>query len=279
MFAWISEFFSFAKNYIIFALLLALSLFLISTNNNSYTRGLQTVGLVTTAYLEAGVQDITGYFLLASRNKELLEENARLINMAAKSHQAMDENEQLRQMLDLKSRSSAPLIPGTVVGRTTDGGKYFLTLNIGSSDGVHIGDPVVNGSGLVGIVTDASGSFSLVRTLFDSDSRIAARLEKTSADGLIVAGGFGELKMNNVARRYHVVKGDFVLTSTLSSLVPPGIVIGVVSKVIEQPGDIFNKITVQPAVNLSSIFAAFVMQYTPPSGAARLEREALKKSK
>lgn len=279
MFAWISEFFGFAKNYIIFALLLALSLFLISTNNNSYTRGLQTVGLFTTAYLDAGVQDVTSYFLLASRNKELREENAQLINLAAKSHRAIDENEQLRQMLKLKSVSAAPLIPGTVVGRATDGGKYFLTLDIGSNDGVSIGDPVVNGSGLVGIVADVSGKFSLVRTLLDNDSRIAARLEKASADGLIVAGSLGELKMNNVPRRYHVVKGDVVLTSSLSSLVPPGIVIGVVSKVAVQPGEIFNKITVQPAVNLSSIFAAFVMQYTPPSGAARLEREALRKSR
>ncbi|MCL5268051.1 MAG: rod shape-determining protein MreC [Bacteroidetes bacterium] len=277
MFTWISEFFSLAKNYFIFALLLALSLFLISTNHNSYTRGLQAAGLVTTAYLEAGVQHVADYFLLSSRNKELLKENARLIDTVAKTHLALDENEQLRQMLNLKSQSTTPLISGTVVGRSSDGGRDFLTLNIGSDEGVRIGDPVVNGSGLVGIISNVSGKFSLVRTLLDADSRIAARLVDATADGLIEAGSYGELKMSNVARRHDVKKGDIVETSTLSSLVPPGIVIGMVSKATDRTGNIFKDITVKPAVDFSSIFAAFVMQYEPPAAAVKLEKEAIKK--
>ena len=277
MFTWISEFFSLAKNYIIFALLLAISLFLISTNDNGYTKGLQAAGLVTTAYLEAGVQHIVDYFLLSSRNKELLRENARLIDLAAQTHLALDENEQLRQMLNLKSHLTTPLVPGSVVGRSSDGGRNFLTLDIGSDDGVHVGYPVVNGSGLVGIVSNVSGRFSLVRTLLDADSRIAARLVNATADGLIEAGSYGELKMSNVARRHDVKKGDIVETSTLSSLVPPGIVVGIVSKATDKPGNIFKEITVQPAVDFSSIFAAFVMQYKPPTAAATLEKEAIKK--
>ena len=92
------------------------------------------------------------------------------------------------------------------------------------------GDPVVSGGGLVGTVTATSGNFCLVRTLLDSDSRIASRLVSASADGIIVAGENGELKMKNVSRRYDVEKGDIVETSSLSSLVPPGIIIGSVSR-------------------------------------------------
>ncbi len=277
MFTWISEFFTLAKNYIIFALLLALSLFLISTNENGYIRGLQSAGLVTTAYLEAGVQHIADYFLLSSRNKELMKENSTLIDLVAKSHLAFEENEQLRQMLKLKGQSSNPLIPGSVVGRSEDGGRSFLTLNIGSDDGVEVGDPVVDGSGLVGIVSSVSGGFSLVRTLMDADSRIAARLENASADGLIEAGSYGQLKMSNVARRYNVKAGDIVETSTLSSLVPPGIIIGTVSTATDRTGNIFKNIKVDPSVDFSSLAAAYVMQYKPPEAAERLEKEALKK--
>lgn len=279
MFKWISEFFSLAKNYIIFALLLSLSLFMISTNNNVYTRGLQAVGLVTTSYLEAGVNDVLSYFSLASKNKELQEENAHLIDMTARIRRALIENQQLRSMLALKSQSTTPLIPANVIGRTSEGGKYFVTLDAGSNDGVHISDPVITGSGLVGIVIAVSSDFSLVRTLLDSDSRIAARLVNASADGLIVAGGFGELAMKNVSRRYSVKTGDIVETSTLSSLVPPGIVIGVASKATEETGDIFKHIEVQPAVDFTSISAAFVMQYSRPAEAVKLETKNLPKHK
>jgi len=271
MLKWVSEFFSFAKNYIIFALLLSLSFFLISTNNNIHTRGLQTIGLVTTSYLEDGISQIASYFSLSSKNKELQQENAGLIDMAAKIRRALTENDQLRSMLRLRNESATPLTPANVVGRTSEDGRYFITLDAGENNGVHIGDPVVSGSGLVGTVFAVSGNFCLVRSLLDNDSRIAARLVNASADGIIVPGELGNLEMKNVSRRYGVNKGDLIETSTLSSLVPPGIIVGVVTDAIDETGNIFKHIDVQPAVDLSSISTAFVMQYSRPKEATELE--------
>ncbi len=279
MFKWLSEFFRLAKNYIVFALLISLSFFLISTNNNVHTRGLQVLGLFTTSYLEAGVRDVIGYFTLASKNKELREENARLIDLTARIRGAMEENEQLRQMLKFREQTRSQLIPADVIGRSSEGGRYFLTLDAGSNSGVHAGDPVVTGTGLVGTVFAVNDDFSLVRTLLDGDSRIAAKLLNASADGLIVAGDYGQLAMKNVSRRYVVSPGDLVETSSLSSLVPPGIAIGMVTKSTDEPGNIFKKIDVQPAVDFTAISAAFVMEYVHPAGAANLKNERLKKRK
>jgi len=271
MFKWVSEFFHLAKNYIIFALLLILSFFLISTNNNAHTRGLQTVGLVTTSYIEAGVDEIINYFGLISKNEELRKENAQLVDLTSRIHRALEENEQLRAMLKLRDEKPAPLLPANVVGRASEGGRYFITLDVGESDGVSPGDPVVTGSGLVGTVTATSANFCLVRTLLDSDSRIAARLMKASADGIIVAGEDGNLIMKNVSRRYDVSNGEIVETSSLSSLVPPGIEIGVVAEAIDETGNIFKQIKVEPAVDFSSISVAFVMQYSSSNEARDLQ--------
>lgn len=273
MFKWLSEFFGLAKNYIVFAVLLSLSFFLISTNSNVHTKGLQVLGLVTTSYLEAGVHDVIGYFTLASKDKELAEENARLVDLIERTRAAMAENQQLREMLKLREQSSRPLIPADVIGRTARGGRNFITLDAGETKGVAVGDPVVTGTGLVGIVSAVSENFSLVRTLLDVDSRIAAKLVNASADGLIVAGSFGQLSMMNVARRYSVQPGDIVETSSLSTLVPPGIAIGMVTGVKDHRGKLFKDIDVEPAVNYSSISAAFVMKYSIPPQATRLEKE------
>ncbi len=279
MLKWLNEFFALAKNYVVFALLVSLSLLLISTNNNTHTRGLQVLGLFTTSYLESGVHDVLGYFTLASRNRELEDENAHLIDLTARIRAAMTENRQLREMLNLRQQSKAPLIPADVIGRASDGGRYFLTLDVGSSSGVKVGDPVVTGAGLVGTVFEVNAEYSLVKSLLDNDSRIAAKLVNASADGLIVAGDFGQLTMKNVSRRYAVNPGDIVETSSLSSLVPPGIMIGRVTKASDEPGNIFKKIDVQPSVDLSSISAAFVMQYVFPPAAASLESSKLQKEK
>jgi len=275
MFKWLSEFFGLAKNYIIFALLLCVSFLLISTNNNVHTRGLQTISLVTTSYLEAGVDGIINYFILDSKNEELQKENAQLVDLTSRIRRALEENQQLRAMLKLRNESSALLIPANVVGRTTEGGRYFITLDVGTNSGIVVRDPVVTGSGLVGTVTATSGNFCLVRTLLDGDSRIAARLMKASADGIIVAGENDALTMKNVSRRYDVTEGDIVETSSLSSLVPPGIEIGVITEATDETGNIFKQIKVEPVVDFSSVSVVFVMQYGPSSEARSLEEKAL----
>jgi rod shape-determining protein MreC len=277
MFKWLTEFFRLAKNYIVFALLISLSFFLISTNNNIHTRGLQVLGLFTTSYIESGLHEVISYFGLASRNKDLQEENAHLIDLIARIRGAMAENEQLREMLKLREQTQTPLIPADVIGRTSEGGRYFVTLDVGSGSGVRMGDPVVTGTGLVGIVYAVSDDFCLVRTLMDGESRIAGKLVNASADGLIVAGDFDQLAMKNVSRRYVVNPGDLVETSSLSSLVPPGIPIGMVTKATDEPGNIFKNIDVEPAVDFTSISAAFVMEYTHPPEASRLGKEAHKR--
>jgi rod shape-determining protein MreC len=279
MFKWISEFYRLAKNYIVFALLISFSFLLISTNNNIHTRGLQTIGLLTTSYLEDAVKSVTNYFSLSSRNAELEQENAQLIDLMAKIRRALIENEQLRAMLKFRSETVAPLTPANVIGRSSEEGKCFVTLDVGENDNIRVGDPVVTGNGLVGTVVAVSRNFCLVRTLLDSDSRIAARLMNASADGIIVAGEIGQLGMKNVSRRYAVARGDIVETSSLSSLVPPGIIIGSVSSAADEAGNIFKEIEVQPAVDFSSITAAFVMQYNRPSEAIDLEKREMKKTR
>ena len=279
MLRWLTEFFGLAKNYIIFALLLSFSFFLLSKNNNVQTRGLQTVGLLTTSYLENAVNSVLNYFSLASRNEELERENAKLIDLTSKIRRSLIENEQLREMLKFRNDVAAPLIPANVVGRSTEEGKSFLTLDVGAKDNVDVGDPVVSGNGLVGTVMAVSADYCVVRTLLDSDSRIAAKLTHASADGIIVPGEFGELTMRNVSRRYEVNRGDLVETSSLSSLVPPGIVVGLVSSASDKTGNIFKDVRVQPSVDLSSISVAFVMKYERPNEAVDLEQKELKKAR
>ncbi len=279
MFRWLSEFLPFARNYIVFTLLVALSLFLISLNNNRQVRNLQVVGTLTTSYLESGVQDVVGYFQLASVNRELEKANARLINMLARTRRAINENRQLKEMLNLKQQSSVPLIAAGVVGRVTDGGKNFVTINVGTKDGIQEGEPVMSGSGLVGTIYLAGEDFSIVRTLMDNSSRISARVVNDSTDGIVTAGEQGALELKDVSRRHHVRPGNIVETSTLSSISPPGIIIGTVTSASNRPGSIFKEVTLEPAVDFSSLSDVFVMKYRPSGKAAALESRALREKR
>src|SRR5919198_415938 len=80
----------------------------------------------------------------------------------------------------------------------------------GSSDGVEVNDPVVNGEGLVGKVLSVSGSSSVVMLLTDQDFGVSALDAKSSEPGSIEStpGSPGDLMLNLVPNAKAVRTGD-----------------------------------------------------------------------
>lgn len=98
-----------------------------------------------------------------------------------------------------------------------------IIINIGSSDGVNTGMPVINSEGLVGIVGTVKETFSYVNLLTDPDTVVSVKINNS----------FGIYKKNLVEKlKYedNVTEGDIVFTSGLTN-VPANIPIGKVENV------------------------------------------------
>jgi rod shape-determining protein MreC len=132
-----------------------------------------------------------------------------------------------------------------------------IEINKGSKDGVEVNDPVVNGEGLVGKVLSVSGPSSVVMLLTDQDFGVSA-LDAKSSEPLSVEaapGTPGDLLIDFVPNARAVRRGDSIVTAgttseRLPSPFPPGILIGIVSRVDIGEGELDRRIHVKPAADL-----------------------------
>src|SRR5829696_1883952 len=148
-----------------------------------------------------------------------------------------------------------------------------IEINKGSSDGVEVNQPVVNGKGLVGKVKTVSDGNAVVMLLSDSDFGVSALAAKARQPGTIlpVAGTSGDLLLELVPEAREVRTGDVVVTagtvsSRLPSQFPRGIPIGTVNR-IEGEGDLDRTIHVTPYADLRDL--DFVQVLTKPTADAR----------
>jgi rod shape-determining protein MreC len=146
-----------------------------------------------------------------------------------------------------------------------------VMIGIGSDQGVAKNDAVVapssDGGGLVGRVSEVTGSTATVQLLLDPTTGVTAEvLGEQGALGTIVAatGTPGELNMLQVPNAVHVRKDDTVVTTgsggRLNSLYPDGLAIGRVSQATPIDNGPNMQIQVTPFVDFTNLDGVIVLE-------------------
>ena len=117
-----------------------------------------------------------------------------------------------------------------------DSGNWFqvFRINKGSNDGIKVNMNVLSGAGLVGIVTDVGANYATVRSIIDDASNVSA-MSMQSGDNWIVSGDLrlfeeGKLRVSHVLKEDEIQEGDRLVTSNISDVFLPGILIGYVTE-------------------------------------------------
>jgi rod shape-determining protein MreC len=132
-----------------------------------------------------------------------------------------------------------------------------VIINKGSSDGVAVDDPVVNGQGLIGKVKSVSDGNAVVMLLTDQDFGVSALAPKRGEPGSItpIPGAGGDLLFDLVDDAEKIRKGDLIVTAgtssrRLPSVYPRSILIGTVKRIERGDGELDLRIHVAPAADL-----------------------------
>jgi rod shape-determining protein MreC len=136
--------------------------------------------------------------------------------------------------------------------------------------------PVLNDRGLVGIITETSENFSLVKTLTNSTLKISATIPRSNVNGIVFWDG-GKLIMQNVPTTADINKGDRVVTSVLSTIFLPSIPIGLVVKKESNISGLLSNVTIQPFVDVYSVKNVFVLSKVRSTQIDSLELNLLSK--
>jgi rod shape-determining protein MreC len=142
------------------------------------------------------------------------------------------QNRSLKALLDLPTLPGRKKLSAPVLSRSADNWWQQLTLGKGSVDGVKVDSVVVAPGGLVGRVMSVTLNTSRVLLLSDPNSQIGITVTRSRQVGIIrgQSDRYGVLEF--FEKTPDVKMNDAIVTSTLSSRFPPGVVVGRISKLL-----------------------------------------------
>jgi rod shape-determining protein MreC len=248
--------------------------------------GIGRAGLELMGPMQKGVTRVTApiadFFIglahlpsLEADNRRLEQEIAALKAEVAAGTIKDTEIRTLTEQLGIKNtlQESDP-VAGNVVASTPSNFEWTIEIDVGSSSGVELDDPVVagppteNGEALlVGHVINVTSDFAVVQLIIDRDSFVGARLAGSSATGLIQGEGEDDMTMGLVDTSTAVSSHDLVVTSGYRvagqcGLYPPGIAIGEVSRTLPPTNDLEAFVLVRPVADFSQLRYVLVLRQT-----------------
>jgi len=208
---------------------------------------------------------VADLFHAKSENKRLKEEVDALRAAVAEELTTQAENEELRALLEMRDDRIYPegteFVTARVIARSTTAWYSTVTINVGHDDGVQRFDAVVNGQGLVGRVQSVTATASQVQLLTDQQSYVDAIVVPSRAEGLAAGSVTGGMTLQYVDKSEAVRKGQFVVTSGRSgSIFVRGIPIGQVENVSSQEVELYQNITLRPAVDFRKLDIVMVVK-------------------
>lgn len=267
------QYFFLFKEYVLLVVLVSISLALLVINDNTQIRQIRSLTVGSLGVIQQTFSFLPNLTALQRENELLRKVNVNLADEVNQLRESRLENIRLRSMIALQETSAITLTSAKVVAKNFNLLRNTLTIDVGTNDSIHIGNPIVTGEGLIGRVVAASGGYAIGQMIVNVDFRASAKIQRSRVDGIIAWDG-KTLLFKNVAKTLDVKVGDAIITSEYSNAFPSGIKIGIVSAVNEIPNSLFKKIEVTPTVNLTQTEEVFVMDFIPS-----LERIALELQK
>ena len=146
-----------------------------------------------------------------------------------------------------------------VIGRDPSPFLRFIIINVGSNKGVRHGMPVVTNQGLIGRVDAVMADAARVMLITDPGSAVNVRLQNSNADAVLLGSASGDLSLDMISQDVVVEPGDVVLTSGLGGGYPADLLIGQVVSVRRRESDLFQRASIQPAVDFSRLQIVLVI--------------------
>jgi rod shape-determining protein MreC len=210
------------------------------------------------------VRDLAGWFgdtmdAKDERDRALAERDA-YRRQAAEFQYRLGVAQQQAKLDDIKTSGGLGKygpVDARVIIRSPNSWYQRIEINKGTSDGVHRGDPVVNGAGLVGKVEAVTGGSAVVTLITDQSFATGVYVGEAREQGSVTpaVGAPGDLLFEPIDNAARVRENDLVYTagttaSRLESRYPPAIPIGTVKRIDLCEGDLDKRIHVEPAADL-----------------------------
>ena len=178
--------------------------------------------------------------------------------------QYAQENQRLRQMLDLQPTRPFRGIAAEIIGR--DPISWFKSVQIDKATrhGIVVGAGVITADGVVGRVATVTGATATVLLITDVNSAVDSEIVRSGTGSILAGCGEGRCQLNYLQKGEDVAVGDTVSTSGLNSIYPRGLLLGTITAVDTTPRGFFLAVEMLPAVDFSKLGTVMVLTREAP---------------
>lgn len=199
------------------------------------------------------VQGSGEYFTTLNQAKIASEDAGRKLALqslrAGQVEQLTQENTRLRKLMGLREQLTTPVMAAEVLYDAADPYTRKVIIDKGMAQGVDLGSPVLDESGVLGQVTRVHPLVSEVTLLIDRDLAIPVLNVRTGARSVAygdpATSGSG-LELRFMGSNSDVQQGDLLTTSGVDGVYPPGLPVAKISRIERRAESAFAKIFCTP---------------------------------
>ena len=215
---------------------------------------------------------VKNYFNLENQNGNIASQNAELKEKIIRNNALFKYTSRENPTI---SSDKYRLYPAKIVNNSIHYQNNYITLNVGSSDGMEVGFGVISESGLVGSIISCSKNYSLAVSVLHSQTMISSKIKRSGNLGTVIWNGKESkgFSLKYIPRHVNLIKGDTIVTSGYNAVYPEGQIIGVVSSFELLPNNSFYDIDVKLSGDMSQLDYVYVVE-----NIGKLEQTELEKT-
>ena len=190
----------------------------------------------------------------------LAKANGQLLSMAG----IQSENQRLRELLGSSSNLRVDFRFAELIRVDLDPFSHQVVINKGHLDGVTDGQPVIDGSGVIGQVETVLPGQATIRLISDPDHALPVQVVRSGLR--TIAYGTGDtqvLLLPNVSINADINSGDQIVTSGLGDRFPAGYPVAEIMSVQRRPGRTFAMVFARPYGALDRGREVLLLEVTP----------------
>jgi len=226
------------------------------TGTQSALTPVQKAGSWVVSPLRNFLSDVTHLGRTRNQIEKLKTENDKLRLILQDRKVADAQLTQLKSVLNLAGTAGYRIVNAKVISQgSSTSFTQTITIDAGTSSGIHTNMTVLSGYGLVGVVKYAYTSSSLVQLASDPAFRIGARIAGSQQIGILSGQGTRKGVLQLLDNTTTVRKGDALLARGSDNGRPfvPGVPIGEVTGVDNSPGSVTQTAEVKFYTNFSTL--------------------------
>lgn len=183
-----------------------------------------------------------------------LQAQQRILKAKLQKHAALAaENGRLRALLNSAALlGDDDIVVAELIGVAPERQRHEVIIDKGQANNVHVGQPVIDATGLVGQVVEVYHASARVLLITDERHAVPVQLTRNGLRAVVNGvGRYDELLLSNVGATADIQVGDLLETSGLGGRFPIGYPVAQVSRIDSDGDSSFLSVTAVPLAQLS----------------------------